>query len=134
MSPDEEAKLASQFAAPNLTEYNQFIEAQVPEGSGAVSAWIGEIQPFRSDESARGFLRDALNSVPIWIHAGKIQDATPRGTHWADIYLVNMVRVCEVLVLLMPKPIHPQAYLLLLAAIRKRRKMTSGRPGFQDLL
>lgn len=111
MCAEEEVK-ASHYAAPNLTEYKQFIEILVPEGSGASSAWIGEIQPFGSDESANAFLHDTLKDAPVWIHAGKIRDAITVNRHWASNYLVNMVRTCKVLVLVMPKPMHPRAYLL----------------------
>jgi hypothetical protein len=112
VSHGQAVKGALLYAAPTLTTYRQFAEVPVPAGSAALSAWTGAIQPFSSDDSARGFLRDATAGKQIWIHAGSIRDSVPRGGHWADAYLLDMARPCTTLMLVMPPPAHPRAYLL----------------------
>ena len=56
------------YAAPNFSGYRQFTEAPVPEGSGAMSAWTGVVQPFASDGSARRFLCVAAAEESLLVH------------------------------------------------------------------
>jgi hypothetical protein len=112
MNLDPGSEPAPARTAPWLNDYPQFETAPIPEKSGAVSAWRGKIKPFNSGPSARAFLRDAEAGEEIWISAGQIKDSIPIGAHWADEYLVGMDRECTVLILKMPAPAHPRAYLI----------------------
>lgn len=103
---------APHTAASLSSEYPQFTSVQLPIGSTAESAWIGEIQPFASDDSARTFLHEIEAGKPIWLVGGRIQEAPPSKTHWADVMLTNMSLRCKLLVLIQPTPAHPRAYLL----------------------
>lgn len=107
--PNEEAL---HVAAPLSMEYPQFTRAQAPTGSNAESAWIGEIQPFTSDNSARAFLQDIEQGKRIWLSGGRMKESLHTKAHWADPLLTDMSVRCKVLVLIQPDPAHPRAYLL----------------------
>jgi hypothetical protein len=98
-------------AASLSAEYPQFTRVQSPTAD-ASSAWIGEIQPFASDESARSFLHEIEAGNQIWIAGGRVRDSLPSGSHWADPLLVNMAAQCRLLILIQRAPAHPRAYLL----------------------
>lgn len=103
---------ASQIATSLSTDYPQFTRVIVPEGSNAESAWIGEIQPFASDDVARAFLSKIENGEPIWVSGGRIRREDLGKPHWADPLLVGMSVRCKLLILIQPSPAHPRAYLL----------------------
>lgn len=92
--------------------YGQFTRVDAPAAATAENAWIGEIQPFRSDDAARSFLHEIEEGRPAWVAAGRIREAPISGCHWADPLLVGMNLWCKVLVLILPKPAHTRAYLL----------------------
>ena len=100
------------ISAPFSPDYPQFTQVVVPVDSGAESAWMGEIKPFLSDQSARAFLHQIERGRQIWLTGGRIQEAVPEGTHWADPLLVKMDVICRLLILVYPSPAHPRAYLL----------------------
>jgi SEC-C motif len=113
MSAQSALEQAPLFAAPSSTEYSgSFVASAFPSCADALSAWVGTIRPFPDDETARSFMRAAEADEPIWIHAGRVQQSIPQGSHWADPYLVNMARDCTVLTLVMAPPAHPRAYLV----------------------
>lgn len=102
-----------QTAAPLSLEYPQFTQVIPPEKSKAESAWIGEIQPFASDKAALAFLHKIEKAEPIWVSSGRIREEVCLGeAHWADPLLVGMSIRCKLLILVMPAPSHPRAYLL----------------------
>lgn len=101
------------FPAASLSQdYLQFTRVRTPGSSSAESAWIGEIQPFASNECARAFLHDVENGKEVWLSGGRIREASSIGSHWADPLLVGMSVKCRLLVLVQPGPAHPRAYLL----------------------
>jgi hypothetical protein len=100
-------------SAPLCVEYPQFSPVPVPEGSDAVEAWIGTIQPFTDDESARGFLTSIEDDRELFISSGTVRTGlTRRKPHWADPLLLHMDVRCKILLLIQPYPAHPRAYLL----------------------
>ncbi len=99
-------------AASLSPEFPQFTRVQPPKGSTAETAWIGEIQPFASDDAARAFLHDIELGKEIWLAAGQIRESVPSKSHWADRFLVSMSVRCRLLILIEPPPAHPRAYLL----------------------
>jgi hypothetical protein len=103
---------ASQIATSLSMDYPQFTRVIVPEGSNAESAWIGEIQPFASDNVAKAFLHNIENNGPIWVSSGRIREERLGKPHWADPLLVGMSVRCKLLILMQPAPAHPRAYLL----------------------
>ncbi len=103
---------ASQIATSLSADYPQFTRVIVPEGSNADSAWIGEIQPFASDNVAKPFLHNVEISEPIWVSSGRIREESLGKPHWADPLLIGMGVRCKLLILMQPAPAHPRAYLL----------------------
>jgi hypothetical protein len=103
---------ASQIATSLSADYPQFTRVIVPEGSNADSAWIGEIQPFASDDVAKAFLHRIETSGPIWVSSGRIRKEISGKPHWADPLLIGMGVRCKLLILMQPAPAHPRAYLL----------------------
>jgi hypothetical protein len=112
MSSEEVRQETPHIAASLSFEYPQFTRVSPPQRSSAESAWIGEIQPFSSDESARAFLHDIEKGREIFVAGGRIRPAPPTESHWADPLLVGMTSECKLLVLKLPSPSHPRAYLL----------------------
>jgi hypothetical protein len=103
---------ASQSATSLSADYPQFTRVIVPEGSNATSAWIGEIQPFTSNDIAKAFLHKIETNGPIWVSSGRIREESLGKPHWADPLLVGMDVRCKLLILMQPSPAHPRAYLL----------------------
>jgi hypothetical protein len=98
--------------APLSLLYPQFERAEVPAGIETTGAWIGELQPFSSDDCARAFLENVESDRPVWISGGKIREERPRQRHWANPHLVAMALPCRALVLLQQGPSHPRSFLL----------------------
>ena len=103
---------ASRIATSLSEDYPQFTRVTVPEGSTANSAWLGEIQPFASDEGARAFLHTIEMNKPIWVSSGRVREESLGKSHWADPLLVGLDVRCKLLILVQPAPAHPRAYLL----------------------
>lgn len=95
--------------------YPQFVQADLPSGSAASSAWEGIIQPFARDADARTFLHLIEEDKPCGVSEGTIvckDESSARKWHWVNPYLVSMGTRCRLLILSFRPPIHPRAYLL----------------------
>jgi len=98
-------------AAPEISDYPQFKEAEVPKGSGASCAWEGFIQPFEDDLSARRVLHCIEGNLPVDVREGTISsDFRVKSPHWADALLVKMDVRFHVLILNFEGTEHPRAY------------------------
>lgn len=97
--------------APVVPDYPQFRSIAVPENTSAVQAWLGEIRPFQSDDSARRFLRCAEAERPFNVIEGTIEASTTLyPNHWADPWLVDTGLTFKIMVLEFAPPAHPQAF------------------------
>ena len=106
------AKEAPPDGAPLSPQYSEFGRVPLPSGMDGESAWVGSMQPFRSDSCARSFLQDIEADLTVWVSGGRIRDSKHIKRHWANPSLVKMAVTCQVLVLLQRPPAHPRSYLL----------------------
>lgn len=99
-------------AAPDLSDYAQFVACSVPENSGANRAFKGFFRPFSDDATARRVLRAIEDSFPLHVSGGRLDVELPNmRNHGLDAYLVDMAVPCTVLVLEFDDTPHPRAYL-----------------------
>jgi hypothetical protein len=100
-------------AALEIPDYPQFERVPVPDGSDAICAWIGTIQPFGDDAAGRAFLRRIEAKLPFDVVEGTIIAHPLSNTrHWADPWLVGMGMRFRLLVLEFNGSKHPRAYAL----------------------
>jgi hypothetical protein len=100
-------------AAPDLSDYMQFIACSVPEESGAVRAYEGFIRPFSDDATARRVLRAFEDRLTLQISGGRLDvDLLEPRDHHLDHFLVDMAVPFKVLLLEFHGPERPRTYLL----------------------
>jgi len=100
-------------AAPDLSDYTQFVARSVPEGSGAVRAYEGFIRPFSDDATARRVLRAIEEGVPLQVCGGRLDvELSEEKDHPHDTYLIDMAEPFTILLLEFPESEHPRTYLL----------------------
>jgi hypothetical protein len=100
-------------AAPDLSDYTQFVARSVPEGSGAVRACEGFIRPFSDDAAARRILRAVEEGIPLQVCGGRLDvEPSEAKDHPLAPYLIDMAEPFTVLLLEFPGSEHPRTYLL----------------------
>jgi hypothetical protein len=103
-------------AAPLALHYPQFKPTEIPLRRNAVAAWMGTLQPFRDNQTAREGLRCLEANEPIGVCAGmfSISDEDKQKislrSHWAEPMLLNMDMAFTVLVLESSGHEHPRAF------------------------
>jgi len=98
-------------AAPEISDYPQFISIPVPQDSNALRAWTGTIQPFTDAAAARRFLHCIENGKPFDVVEGRIYAHAPSGAHhWADPWIVQAETKFQLLVLEFEGKEHPRAH------------------------
>jgi hypothetical protein len=100
-------------AAPDLSDYTQFIACKVPDDSGASRAFQGYIRPFSDDATARRVLQAIEDGIPLKVNGGRLDAELPdRRDHRLDPYLIDMAEPFTVLLLEFPGTERPRSYLL----------------------
>jgi hypothetical protein len=100
-------------AAPDLSDYTQFVACGVPEGSGASCAYIGFIRPFSDDATARRVLRAIEEGIPLQVSGGRLDvELSEAKCHPHGPYLIDMAEPFTILLLEFPGSEHPRTYLL----------------------
>jgi len=111
--PDSLRSMAPPTAAPDLSDYTQFIACPVPEESGARTAYKGFIRPFSDDATARRVFRAIEDGVPLQVDAGRLDVELPEPrSHRLDPHLVDMAEPFTILLLDLPGLERPRTYLL----------------------
>ncbi len=100
-------------AAPELSDYPQFIACNIPDDSGASRAFQGYIRPFSDDATARRVLQAIEDGIPLKVNGGRLDVELPdRRNHRFDPYLIDMAEPFTVLLLEFPGIERPRSYLL----------------------
>ncbi len=100
-------------AAPELSDYTQFIARRVPEGSGASRAYEGFIRPFSDDGTARRVLRAIEEGIPLQVCGGRLDaELTEPRDNPLDQYLVDMAELFTILLLEFEGTERPRTFLL----------------------
>lgn len=111
-SVDALSSLVSPPAAPELSDYPQFVSVEAPEQSRAIAAFEGYIRPFTDDQTARHVLRAIEKGIPLQIAGGRLHvDASHLRKHPFEDFLTDMALPCTVLILDFEGTEHPRAFL-----------------------
>jgi hypothetical protein len=100
-------------AAPELSDYTQFVARSVPEGSGASRAHEGFIRPFSDDATARRVLRAIEEGIPLQVFGGRLDvELSEPSDHSQDPYLTDMAEPFTILLLEFEGTERPRTYML----------------------
>jgi hypothetical protein len=100
-------------AAPEFSDYSQFTQCAVPEGSGAHRAYKGFIRPFSDDETAKRVLRALESDRPVEVVGGRLDADFPElPNRPLESSLVDMAMPFTVLALELDGAERPRTYLI----------------------
>jgi hypothetical protein len=100
-------------AAPEISDYPQFVSCDIPIESGATRAYRGFIRPFSDDQTAREVLRAIEADIPLQISGGRLSvETVPARKHPFEAYLTAMMVPFTIMVLEFEGTEHPRAFLL----------------------
>ncbi|HEV2398359.1 MAG TPA: SEC-C metal-binding domain-containing protein [Candidatus Sulfotelmatobacter sp.] len=91
--------------------YPDFSPVEVPSGTSARRAWIGSIQPFEEDTSAKLLLRALDENRVVEVDRGTVRAIScPKASHPLEARLVYMQISFHLLLLEYAAPVHPRVY------------------------
>jgi len=100
-------------AAPEISDYPQFVLCDIPVESRATRAYKGFIRPFSNDQTAREVLRAIEADIPLQISGGRLSvETAPGRKHPFEVYLTAMALPFTIMVLEFEGTEHPRAFLV----------------------
>ena len=101
------------LAAPQISDYPQFAQCEIPLQSGASRAFLGFIRPFSDDQTAREILRAVESNAQLQISSGRLSvETVPERMHPFEDYLIATAVPFTVLVAEFEGGEHPRSFLL----------------------